>query len=158
MLFRTHLVFSLLFVFCIIGLVENKILFFVFSIIGFIAPDLDTKNSKFGRKIFFRPFQFFLKHRGFAHSLTFGFLISLGLSLILPIFGLGFFTGFSSHILGDSFTKEGVAAFWPLRKRTYGFIQTGSFTENIVFYSLVFIDTILFVFLIIKSFSLPFFH
>lgn len=147
MLFRTHLAFAILFILLLIGFVENKTWFVIFSLIGFIVPDLDSKNSRFGRRFIFRPFQLFLRHRGFIHSLLFGFLISLVLSIFFPVFGLGFFVGFSSHIVSDSFTIEGVRGFWPLKKRSYGFIETGSFIESIIFYSLVFIDTLIFVLL-----------
>lgn len=152
MLFRTHFAFAVLFILAVIGFVDLKIFFVIFGLIGFIIPDLDTKSSKFGKSIFFRPMQFFLKHRGFLHSLAFGILVGLILTLFLPVFGLGFFVGYSSHIFSDSFTKEGIAPFWPLKKRSYGFIETGSYTESILFYSLVFIDTILLVFLYLKLF------
>ncbi len=84
------------------------------------------------------------------HSLTFGFLVSLALSIVFPVIGVGFFVGFSSHIFSDSFTKEGIAPFWPFKKRSQGFIETGSFMEWIIFYSLVFIDTLIFVLLFIN--------
>jgi inner membrane protein len=148
MLFRTHLAFCILFILLLILFVDGKVLFFILAILGVIVPDLDTKNSRFGRKIFFRPFQFFLNHRGFVHSIFFGLLFALILSIFYPVFGLGFFVGFSSHILSDSFTVEGIAAFWPFKKRISGFIKTGSYSESIIFYSLVFVDTLIFIFLI----------
>jgi len=156
MLFRTHLAFAVLFILLIISFVDSKLWFVVFALVGFIVPDLDSKDSKFGRRLFFRPVQFFLKHRGFMHSLSFGFLVSLSLSIVFPVIGVGFFVGFSSHIFSDSFTREGIAPFWPYKKRSYGFIETGSFTEAIIFYSLVFVDTLIFVLLIINH-IIPFF-
>jgi membrane-bound metal-dependent hydrolase YbcI (DUF457 family) len=152
MLFRTHLVFAILFILLTISFVDNRIWFIIFALVGFIVPDLDSRDSRFGRRLFFRPVQFFLKHRGFMHSLTFGFLVSLALSIIFPVMGVGFFVGFSSHIFSDSFTKEGIAPFWPYKKRSYSFIETGSYGEGIIFYSLVFIDTLIFVLLLFKSF------
>ena len=152
MLLRTHLVFAIFFILLFISFVDSKFWFIILALIGFIVPDLDSKDSKFGRNLFFRPAQFFFKHSGFIHSLTFGFLISLVLSIVFPVFGLGFFVGFSSHIFSDSFTKEGIMPFWPFKKRSQGFVETGSFIESIIFYSLVFVDTLIFVLLFIKSF------
>ncbi|MBS3079331.1 metal-dependent hydrolase [Candidatus Pacearchaeota archaeon] len=148
MLFKTHFALSIFFILLMFVFVDNKIGFIIFALIGFVIPDMDSKYSKFGRNIFFRPLQFFLKHRGFFHSLTFGFLMAVVLGIFFPIASLGFFIGFSSHIIGDSFTIEGIAPFWPLKKRSYGFIETGSFFESIVFYSLVFIDTLLLILLL----------
>ena len=148
MLFRTHLVTGIFFILLFLGLAQNKIVFIIFGLIGIIIPDLDTKYSKFGKHIVFRPFQFFVTHRGLVHSLSFGLLVSIFLAVIFPVSSLGFFIGFSSHIIGDSFTREGISPFWPLKKRSYGFINTGETMEKLIFYFLLFLDSLIIIFLV----------
>ena len=150
MLFRTHFIGGLFLLLLFFSFVENRILFFLFGFFGIILPDLDTKNSLFGRKIIFRPVQFFLNHRGISHTLILGIVIALIISFFIPAGSVGFFIGFSSHIILDSFTKEGVSAFFPIKKRSHGFIETGSFFENILFYILLFADVLIILYLLIS--------
>lgn len=113
MLLRTHLVFSIAFSFLLFELleIENGILFFCFLIFATAFVDIDTKNSKMGKKIYFRPIQFLTKHRGMIHSLFFAVLISVIIAYFHSWAGVGFFAGYFSHLFLDFLTKEGVAFF-----------------------------------------------
>ncbi|MFA5061073.1 MAG: metal-dependent hydrolase [Candidatus Pacearchaeota archaeon] len=143
MLFKTHLVFGIL-VFFILNLtfeIPNKIIFLVFVILGALIVDIDIKNSKVGRHWFLRPFQFFTKHRGMVHSLVFGILISLFIAWIGQWAGFGFFAGYFSHLFLDSLTRSGVALFWPLSSKRFGFgIKSGGILEEIVFVLILLAD------------------
>ena len=64
-----------------------------------------------------------LKHRGFTHSLSFAFLISLVMYVASPE-GYGFawisaMTGILSHLFLDSLTRGGVPLYHPLSKKRY---------------------------------------
>ena len=144
MLFKTHLMLGVLAILLLVGSVENKIIFVAMVLIATALPDIDSKHSALGRPIVNRPMQFFVKHRGFIHSLTIGVLISVLIAVFFPVAALGFFVGWSVHILGDSFTKEGVRAFWPLQITSRGFITTGSAFEKGLFFMLVVVNIILF--------------
>jgi len=147
MIFRTHIAFSFL-----IGLlayfydfVDNWILFFLFLFIGAGFPDVDHSKSKFGRNIFSRAATFFSKHRKIFHSLFFGIIAAYLAYTFDNDFGLGFLLGFFSHILLDSFTKEGINFLYPFGKfNVKGFIRTGGKLETVLFYALVILDVIVF--------------
>ena len=135
MLFRTHLAFGVL-VFFLLNLafeIPNKILLFVFVIIGAIIVDIDIKNSKVGRRWYFRPFQFFIKHRGMVHSLIFGLFVSVLIAAVSQWAGFGFFAGYMSHLFLDFLTCSGVMFFWPWKKKFGLGIKTGGIIEEIFF-------------------------
>ncbi|MBI2105346.1 metal-dependent hydrolase [Candidatus Woesearchaeota archaeon] len=143
MIFRTHLAFGFL-----IGLivfyfqfVENGILFFLFLFFGIGFPDVDNNKSKFGRKSFFKIVNLFFKHRGIFHSLIFGIILSWPIYFFDKDAGAGLFLGFLSHIILDSFTKQGVRIFYPLSNlNARGFIKTGGNLEKIIFYFFILLD------------------
>ena len=133
MLFRTHIVFSLA-----VWFLLNYFLVMPVWVLGFILlatafVDIDAWNSKFGNRWFFRPLQFFLKHRGVLHSLVFGLLLSLILGSVSLWGGFGFFVGYVSHLFLDCWTRSGVALFWPLKYRVRGFVKSGGIVEQVVF-------------------------
>ena len=135
MLFRTHLAFGVL-IFFILNhflLIPNKILFFIFVVIGAIIVDIDLSNSKVGKNLLLRPFQFFIKHRGMVHSLIFGLFISVLIVSLSQWAGFGFFVGFMSHLFLDSLTASGIEFFWPWKKRIGLGIKTGGIIEEIFF-------------------------
>src|SRR5699024_4857734 len=84
-------------------------------------------------------------HRGITHSIIGNLFLGLILTLVsyilnLPFeWGIWFTIGYFLHLIGDSFSKSGVAWLQPFSKKTYqsGFntiyYQTGSFTENVIF-------------------------
>lgn len=144
MLLRTHLAFAFLIIIMFVQQVSNKFIFVLFVIIGTILPDLDSGFSSWGRHLIFRPLQFFTRHRGVIHSFTFAVIISIILALFFPVASLGFFVGFSVHLVCDSFTKEGIQPFWPSKMKSSGVIRSGSRFEDLVFVILILVDVLLF--------------
>jgi membrane-bound metal-dependent hydrolase YbcI (DUF457 family) len=106
--------------------------------------DLDSKKSKFGRKWYFRPIQWFTKHRKFFHSFIFG-IIGTGIIAIYNIeMAFGFLVGFATHIILDSQTRRGVAPFHPLINiKIKGKIKTGGIIEDVIFVFLLLADALL---------------
>jgi len=142
MMFRTHLIFSFLIGLLIITSfnIQNKIIFIAILLIASIIPDIDSYKSKIGKKI--KPLSFliniFLGHRGIFHSLFLLILISFVIAIVKTEPAIAFFIGYLSHLLLDSLTPEGVMFFYPFsKKRTKGFIRTGSLFENIFFFILI---------------------
>ena len=151
MLFKTHLMFAILFIILFVQHVQHPFIFVGMVLLATILPDLDNGFSTAGRNIFMRPLQFlfFVKHRGMTHSFTFGVLVAVILAIFWPVASLGFFLGYSVHLICDSFTREGVQPFWPFKARSFGFIRTGGRVEESLFFSLIFIDIILFIFVFV---------
>ncbi len=145
MLIKTHLAITLFFVLLLLPFVSHKIIFILISLIATYLPDIDLENSKLGRKIIFRPLQFFAKHRGFFHSFSFLFLLTFIFLMIIPKIALGFFVGYASHLVADSFTLNGITPFPPWKKKISGKIRTGSGIEKILFFILLVIDILLIV-------------
>lgn len=144
MLIKTHLAFAFIFIFLFFQQVSNRFIFISMIIIATILPDIDSASSSWGRHLIFRPLQFFVKHRGILHSLTTGIILSIVLAFFWPVTSLGFFVGYSAHLICDSFTREGIQPFWPLKSKSAGFIVSGGRIEESIFLSLIFIDVILF--------------
>ena len=126
--------------------VNNKYIFVIGVLVATILPDIDSGFSSWGRHLIFRPLQFFVKHRGIIHSFTLAIVISIILSMFWPVVSLGFFIGYSVHLICDSFTKEGIQPFWPLRGKSIGFISTGGRIEDSIFVGLILLNLILIVF------------
>ena len=141
--------FAVLMILLFLEHINNKFIFIGMVLIATILPDLDSGFSSYGRHLIFRPLQWFTKHRGVIHSFSFCILISILLAIFWPIASLGFFVGYSIHLVCDSFTKEGIQPFWPLKSKSYGFITSGGRIEESLFFSLIFIDIILFFIVIV---------
>jgi inner membrane protein len=131
MLFRTHIAVAIFFILLFLSKVEHRISFVLILFAAAVIPDVDTRFSKVGKKKIFRLLQFFVKHRGLFHSFLFLIFITLILVLFVPVISLPFFLGYSSHLMMDSFTIEGVYPFYPLKKRIFGSIKTGGKNEII---------------------------
>lgn len=151
MLIKTHLAITLFFVLILLSFVSDKIIFILISLLATYIPDIDSSNSKLGRKIIFRPLQFFVKHRGFFHSFTFLFLLTFIFLMIIPKIALGFFVGYASHLFADSLTISGITPFFPWKKKISWKIRTGSWIENILFFVFLIIDFLLIVKYILNS-------
>lgn len=144
MLAKTHMAFGFL-----VGLLSlpflnegNAIIFLGIVIFFSLVPDIDSPESKLGRKI--APLSVFINiifgHRGFFHTIyfpivcfaaAFGFHIWLGFSIIYAIAVL---VGLLSHIAIDAMTIEGIDFLSPLlRIKIAGFVPTGSLLEMVVF-------------------------
>ena len=143
MLIRTHLLITLFFVLVLFSSVENKVVFVVVALIATFIPDIDTKFSKLGKRKVFRPLQFFVSHRGFLHSFIFLALISLIFYLFLPIVMLGFVLGYSSHLIADGFTIQGIKPFYPFKRRLRWRIKTCGKLEVIIFVGFLIADLLL---------------
>jgi|TARA_B100001971_G_C18251438_1_gene578548 inner membrane protein len=144
MLLKTHLAFAVLMIIIFLEHVNHKFTFALLVLIATVIPDLDSGFSRWGRHLIFRPLQFFTKHRGIIHSFTTGVLISIILAVFWPIASLGFFIGFSVHLICDSFTIEGIKPFWPLKVKSSGFVRSGGRVEESLFFILIFVNIILF--------------
>tara|TARA_Y100000310_G_C20393143_1_gene673770 strand:- start:242 stop:694 length:453 start_codon:yes stop_codon:yes gene_type:complete len=144
MLLKTHLSFAILIIILFLEHVNSKFIFVGLVLVATVLPDLDSGFSSWGRHLIFRPLQFFTKHRGIIHSFTFGVFVSIILAVLWPIAALGFFIGFSVHLICDSFTVDGIQPFWPLKQKSSGFIRSGGRIEESLFFSLIFVDVILF--------------
>jgi len=125
--------------------VNNPLIFIGAVLVGTILPDLDSGFSSWGRHLIFRPLQFFVKHRGIIHSFTTGVMASVAIAFFWPVASLGFFAGYSVHLICDSFTKEGIQPFWPLKAKSKGFIVTGGRIEESIFVFLILVDILLIV-------------
>lgn len=145
MLIKTHLAITLFFVLLLLPFISNKIIFILIALLATYIPDIDLSSSKLGRKIIFRPLQFFVKHRGAFHSFTFLFLITFIFTMFIPIIALGFFVGYASHLFADSFTLSGITPFPPWKKKISGALRTGSNTEKILFFILLVVNLLLIV-------------
>jgi len=151
MLNRTHIAFSLFFGLILFYFVEEPLFFFVALILGTLLPDLDSFNSKIGKRFFSRVLVAFTKHRGVMHSLFFMFLIYFVLHFYLPLFSLGFLVGYSSHLIGDLITKQGLRLFYPFKTRFHGFMKVGGRIESFLFFIFVVLDFILVFRVVIES-------
>ena len=146
MIFRTHLAFCLLICLLIYNYFSLDILFIPAALFAAGFPDIDNPGSKYGKKlgIISKLINLIFRHRGIFHSLFFGVIISLILFFIEDIYGIGFFLGFLSHLIGDSLTKQGINFLYPFGGlKLKGFIQTGGFAEIMLFYVFLISDVFL---------------
>lgn len=145
MMLKTHLAIALSAIMLMIGAVEYKFAFVAITLVATLLPDIDSGFSTLGRKVIFRPIQFFTKHRGVIHSFTLCIIVSLFFAVYFPLFALPFFLGYGLHLIVDSFTSEGIKAFWPLKKEFKGPVRVGGTIENALFVGFCIADVILFI-------------
>src|SRR3989344_7569021 len=134
---KTHLAISIFVILLFLPFISSdisKIIFSVTAVIATFIPDVDIRFSKAGKIPFTGILRFFTKHRGMIHSLTLCLIISVIIALFFRILAFGFFTGYSTHLIADSFTKMGIKPFWPLKFEAKGMITTGSEVEKGIFY------------------------
>jgi len=151
MLLRTHVLFGIFLALLFLEYVPRQFLFVVMVLIGVVVPDLDSTQSSYGRHLIFRPLQLFTKHRGVLHSLLMAVFFSLLLGVFYPAGSFGFFLGYASHLLLDSFTIEGIYPFWPIEYKCAGFVRTGGRSEEVLFFVLLFFILLSFVFFLIDA-------
>ena len=132
----------------------------VANIVGALIPDMDQATNRLwdllpaGNAVgrVFRKFM--LSHRTVSHSLLGIYLLYRILLFVFPLFFneniintrlviFSIMIGFSSHLLADSATKEGIPLFFPLKFKI-GFpplsrlrITTGKFIENFLVFPAV---------------------
>jgi len=148
MLIKTHIVFSFFISLLIIDYfnIEKQVLFLFVALLSSLFLDIEKRTSFIAKKTkpFSLLFSFLFKHRCFFHSLTFLFLFSLLLLFFKQyLLVFAFLTGSLSHLFLDAFTKQGIAPFFPLKKRIKGFVVSGSFLDSLIFYVFLFLDLIL---------------
>ena len=144
MMKRTHLAIGLAFALLFLPHVNDKISFFLIAVSSSLIPDIDSPTSYLGRHKIFRPLQWLSRHRGIFHSFTICVALSIVFSFYIPVLALPFFLGYSSHLVADSFTLEGITPFWPWAKTSEGVIRTGSRLEKPVFIAFLIVDAIFF--------------
>ena len=140
MLNRTHLAITIFLILLLIPLVQFKIVFVLIALIASLIPDVDISTSAIGKYKIFRPLQFFVNHRSFFHCLFFMLFVILFFMSFYPAGAFAFFIGYSSHLLADSFTIEGVRFFYPLNKKFSGSVKTGGTIETGIFITFVILD------------------
>ena len=147
MRFKTHLAIAAAIALALVEQVNYKWVFVPVLLISSFLPDIDSSHSFIGHKWYFRPLQFFVRHRGFFHSFSFCIFLSLVFALFLPAAALPFFLGYGSHLLIDSFSIEGIQPYWPLKMKLQGKLKTGGRIEDAIFIIFIIIDVILFLLL-----------
>lgn len=146
MLLKTHLAAAVFMILLFINHINHRFIFVGMALFATIFPDADSGFSLFGKSLILKPIQFFIKHRGIIHSFTIAILVSVLLAVFMPIASFGFFIGYSTHLIFDSFTKDGIRPFWPHKSVSKGIILTGGKFEKTLFAFLIFIDIALFLF------------
>lgn len=140
---RTHIAAVVFFSFLLFQNYSTFLLFLLVSVIATLVPDLDSKNSKLGKKKVFRIFNFFMKHRGIVHSFIFLFAISVVILLFWQEILFPFVLGYALHLVTDSLTLQGTRLFYPFKLRIKGFIKTGGIIELILFIVFILADLFL---------------
>lgn len=147
---RTHLAIGIALLLIFLPHLTYKLLSVFVLIIAALLPDIDSPESLFGNKWMWRPLQLFVRHRGILHSLTTCIIISILFAFLIPSIAFPFFLGYSSHLISDSFTKDGIIPFWPIKKQSSGFLRTGGTLETGIFIGFVAVDILLFIALFLK--------
>ncbi|WBC28225.1 metal-dependent hydrolase [Bacillus subtilis] len=115
--------------------------------LGAIIPDICHGGSKIGRRLplLSKITNLLFGHRTFTHSLLFLLIVCcIGFYNVSPerlhLFK-GFVIGIGSHLLLDAATKNGIAFFYPLKRkiRLPFTISTGSVIEYLIFSALTII-------------------
>ena len=133
MLFRTHIVFSLMVYFLLSIFLSIPLYVLIFVLLATIFVDIDAQSSRVGNRWYLRPLQWMTRHRGILHSLFLAVLLSLVIGVVSLWAGFGFFVGYVSHLILDCFTKSGVGLFWPFGWKLKGFVRSGGIVEDVVF-------------------------
>jgi len=141
MFFKTHLVIALFFALVFSNYFGNPLVFLPVVFIATLIPDIDSRFSKLGKRKIFRIFNFFVKHRGITHSLTFLSALSLVIFLSFKEILLPFAFAYSLHLALDALTIQGIPIFYPLKFRVRGNVKTGGFLEKSFFISFLLIDS-----------------
>ncbi len=105
----------------------------IFTSVGTsLVPDIDTPESKIGRRIPVIPtlINTLLGHRTITHSM----LTMLGIFAFLKQYslqiGIAWLIGFSCHVILDILTPQGVQFFWPIPFNVrLGILQTNGIIE-----------------------------
>ncbi|MBI2550526.1 metal-dependent hydrolase [Candidatus Woesearchaeota archaeon] len=138
MIFLTHLlggIFSVVYFGGFLG-IDAGIISMVIAALFAILPDIDMVKSKAGKHL--QPFSviasLLFRHRGFLHSFIFAAVVYFSVQyLFSAAIAAAAAIGYSSHLLLDSLTKEGIMPLSPLSKaRIKGFVKTGGRLEKVL--------------------------
>lgn len=139
MMFKTHLIFGILagLFFIKAFTIQNSLLFLVVVAFFSVFPDIDSYHSKIGGKV--KPISFILNllfgHRGFIHSLLFGFIVYGGAYFLFgSTWAAATFIGFGSHLLLDSFTPDGTRPLFPFRTQINGVVRSNTIVDYALFF------------------------
>jgi inner membrane protein len=134
-MFKTHVAFALLLAVIFVQWFDMQHWYLFLFVTVFMAgiPDIDVHKSKFGSKV--KPLSWlinlFFGHRGLFHS----FILAIALYFVFSSFGsntLGAaaLLGYSSHLVLDSLTRQGIMPLTPIsRFRLRGLIKTGDVVD-----------------------------
>lgn len=154
MLARTHSVFGILFGLICMRLlnfnsVSDYLAYFLLIQISVLLPDLDHPKARIHNNIIFsKIIAFIFKHRGFLHSIFPPIILAFFLQFYLGRFyALPVLIGYFSHLISDGLTKQGVKLFYPFFNfKLRGLLKTGSKTEKVLFYVIIFLIIIFYFF------------
>jgi inner membrane protein len=143
MMFRTHILFALLFYILVLKVFSIGFLpvFALVLCFGSILPDIDSPSSFVNKKYLLgigNAVSAFSTHRGFFHSI-FGALLFMIICFLLglwlkfsAIYILALGAGYILHLAADSFNVSGIKWFWKSGHVKW-IVRTGSISENIFF-------------------------
>lgn len=107
--------------------VQGAVIITVASIVGSLVPDIDEPHSIIGRKVKLasKLIKKIFGHRGMIHSPLFMLLSTVGLKYLLlhfefsniQIILVGYFLGYLSHLILDTFTPMGINWFFPFGRK-----------------------------------------
>jgi membrane-bound metal-dependent hydrolase YbcI (DUF457 family) len=141
MLNRTHLAISFLAMVIFLQHVVNKWVFVGVLFVATLLPNIDEFLFSGRRRFVFEPFKVVIQ-KDFIHSFTFCILVTAFLAFYFPVYSFPFFLGFALHLLVDSWTKEGIRPFWPLKARSIGKVEVGGAIEETLFMVFIILDII----------------
>jgi inner membrane protein len=133
MMFRTHIVFSLLIALLIFPLFSlNKGIFLIVFLFAALLPDIDSAYSFIGGRV--KLIGWVFRHRGLFHSFLMTALLS-GIVYFFTnlVFAIVFVLGYISHLVLDMLNHEGIRPLYPFSFRLKGFIRTSSLAEYLLF-------------------------
>ena len=133
MLIRTHIAVAVFVGFLLLNFVSDPAFFFISVVVVTFIPDLDSFNSKIGKKFFSRVLTAFTKHRGIMHSFLFMILAYFVLYFYFKIISFGFLVGYGTHLVCDSVTRQGIRIFYPFKFKIRGLLKTGGKFESFLF-------------------------
>lgn len=148
------------------------------GVLGSLMPDIDHPNSMISRvKILgipiLKPLAWLINvlfgHRGATHTLWaliftwLPFVIGpiflpehlVVTRIIIALFGLGYATGYFSHLLLDSMTPSGAPIFWPFQSIHLAKLPTGKYDTIVSFFLSVITGVVCGGLLYISGIALP---
>ncbi len=154
MLAQTHICFSLLFsiiTYPYLTLFNIQITFLLYAIILVISsllPDIDCATAKLGKRI--KIISYVFEHRGIFHSIwpliVMFFLIFNQANEFMVSVIIAVMVGYTSHLLLDMLTPQGIRLLYPSKLKIRWFIDVGSFIEKIICIILLITDIALLLF------------